>query len=221
MAKTTADLVAMFGNFAKDLALMKAPMTAIAAALPLLGKTFGATNDIIRTGGDLGLSLEQAGVEFANVTTGLKESTGMINALGMAMSVQRAGLDGNNLALLKLMNQERLLTGAHQNLLKSFVGLRQQLGLSTEQIASMAEVVQATGDKNLVSTEALLAGLEQLGDTLRTAKLLGQGETLVKGMAEMNMRLPGMSTQIGNFVKTMMDGRADTLRQIGAVGGMA
>ena len=151
--KERSKLIAAHGSTRKALLGVAAGLGSIGV---LLSKSITNTHSLMKVGGDLGITVKTASTHFAGVTEALKESTSEFGALGLAMSAQRLGIDGNNKNLLGLMNQEKLLTGGNEKVLATMVKLRQTIGLSDEGISRMSKIIKDTSDEGLVSTDTLL-----------------------------------------------------------------
>tara|TARA_R110002110_G_scaffold281573_4_gene496150 strand:- start:1933 stop:3489 length:1557 start_codon:yes stop_codon:yes gene_type:complete len=209
--KERAKLVKAHVNTRKALLGVTAGLGSIGV---LLSKSITNTHSLMKVSGDLGITVKTASTHFAGVTEALKESTSEFGALGLAMSAQRLGIDGNNKNLLGLMNQEKLLTGGNEKVLATMVKLRQTIGLSDEGISKMSKIIQDTSDEGLVSTDTLLEALDGLTEVLTSAKLIGQGEVMTKAMLGLTQQFPGMTESFKTVMGTLMDGSEEGFRNI-------
>jgi len=172
----------------------------------VIGKTIGGTHDLIKATGDLGMSVTDARVHFRGVVTGLSEVSSEFATLGMALTLQRAGIDGNSKNILGLMNQERLLTGGHEKVAEAMIHLRRTAGFTTAGLEEVAAVVMEETSSRAVSTDAILQGMKSLGDSLKRASLLNQQKPLVEAMTILTAKYPGMEKLFSESIDSLTDG---------------
>ena len=191
--------------------------------LGLLGKTISQTNSLIKTSADLGIGLNTARSHFQGTTKALSNLSSEFGSLGMAMTLQRGGIDGNTLGITKLMAQERILTGSHEKVAEAMFHLRRVTGFTSTQLEHVANVVTKESDSRVVSTDALLAGMQALGESLKRATLLGEKNSMaqVEAMAMLSAKFPGMEKNISQAMDALTSSTSEGLMHVINAGNLA
>tara|TARA_R110002051_G_scaffold40372_3_gene84081 strand:+ start:5522 stop:7009 length:1488 start_codon:yes stop_codon:yes gene_type:complete len=185
-----------------------------AGLLGIIGKSLTRTEDLIKASGNLGISMNTSRTHFSKAVESTKGLTNEFAALGMAMDIQKSGIDGNSQNLIGLMAQERTLTGSHAKVLEAMVHLRKTLGFTDAQIEAMSVVVQKETNGRLVTTEKILEGMRNLGKSLETALVFGQEGPLVAAITTMNAKYPEMGDKISTVVDNLLDGTQKGLMHV-------
>jgi len=200
--KITQDLIKVIGGIGG------------AGLVGIMGKMLATTHSLIKVTADMGMTTRGASDHFRGVTDALSNSTDQFAALGMALSLQRVGIDGNNLSIMKMMEQQRLLVGGNAEVVKAMHFLRKTTGMSSIMLGDLMEHIQKETKGRMVSTSDIIEAMQGLKEQLRTAAVLGNSGPLAKALISLNTRLPGMQEEFGSFVGALTDGSEQGLRNV-------
>ena len=186
----------------------------------VLGKAATDIFALNKVGGNLGLSLDKQLSQYDNVIGALSDTADVVTSLGLAMSAQRAGLDGTNIGLMKLANQQRLLTGSSDKVISTMANLAGSTGMSTERIRILSLHLMMTSETYNVATDTLLDGINKLANQLVKFEAMGLGPQVTDAVASLTAKFPAMSETIGMAVKSIAEGSVEGLGLAAKIGAM-
>lgn len=128
------------------------------------------------------------------------QGMGQLGSTSMALAA-RMRLTGQEMGSL-ISTQQKLIT----------VG-----GLTRVQTEALAATLLRTSISQNVAIDRLVAGLDQLKQSLSTLALGGTTSTVSKAIAELSADFPGMSEQIGSFVDKLASADISQAAVLGAI----
>jgi len=186
----------------------------------VLGKAVHGVFELNKVGGDLGLSVSKQMDHYDGVVGSLEDTTDQITALGLAMNAQRAGLDGNNLGMMKLANQQRLLTGSSEKVFSTMAALKEATGMSRERISKLSTDLIKTSNMYNVSADKLLSGLAKLAEQLVDIEAMGLGPQVVDAVTKLSGQFPLQEKGFHMAVKAIADGSSEAIGLAARIGAM-
>jgi hypothetical protein len=198
--------------------------TAIEGLNATVGKAIGRIENAIAISDQaqkaslaLGQSLAGGSRTLDNSIRDLKGSFG--NTLQAQLVALNSGLQGNVAGIGKLINQQQLTGGNFKATARSLATLELSLGLTKDQLNTLAVATIETGKKYGVSTDKLIASIDSFSDNFAALELAGMGDGFINAATKMAAQVgPAVEKQLGSVLRFLTDPSMEALAKKSALG---
>jgi len=198
--------------------------TAIEGLNATVGKAIGRIENAIAISDQaqkaslaLGQSLAGGSRTLDNSIRDLKGSFG--NTLQAQLVALNSGLQGNVAGIGKLINQQQLTGGNFKATARSLATFELALGLTKDQLNSLAVATIETGKKYGVSTDKLIASIDSFSENFAALELAGMGEGFTNAAMKISAKVgPAVDKQLGSVFRFLTDPSVEALAKKSALG---
>tara|TARA_R100000951_G_scaffold54683_4_gene45968 strand:- start:3995 stop:5872 length:1878 start_codon:yes stop_codon:yes gene_type:complete len=198
--------------------------TAIEGLNATVGKAIGRIENAIAISDQaqkaslaLGQSLAGGSRTLDNSIRDLKGSFG--NTLQAQLVALNSGLQGNVAGIGKLINQQQLTGGNFKATARSLATFELALGLTKDQLNSLAVATIETGKKYGVSTDKLIASIDSFSENFAALELAGMGDGFINAATEISAKVgPAVDKQLGSVFRFLTDPSVEALAKKSALG---
>lgn len=198
--------------------------TAIEGLNATVGKAIGRIENAIAISDQaqkaslaLGQSLAGGSRTLDNSIRDLKGSFG--NTLQAQLVALNSGLQGNVAGIGKLINQQQLTGGNFKATARSLATFEIALGLTKDQLNTLAVATIETGKKYGVSTDKLIASIDSFSENFAALELAGMGEGFANAAMELAGQVgPAAEKSLGSVLRFLTDPSMEALAKKSALG---